>query len=98
MNFVKSIVLTALMFSGVSAFAHHDDKNGPCKTYWESCKDTKGKKAKWACVKDAAAADTVNGPACTASMEKHHPKHGNLDKQADKNQMAPDATPVPAAH
>ena len=94
MNLVKSFAVAAFLFSGMSAFAHHDDKNGPCKTYWDSCKDTQGKKEKMGCVKQAAAADAVNGPACTASMEAHHAKHHNLDKQADKNQPEP----APATH
>jgi hypothetical protein len=95
MNLVKSFAIVAILFSGASAFAHHMDKNGPCKAYWDSCKDTTGgKKAKMTCVKDAAAADTVNGPACTASMAAHHAKHANMDKEADKNQPEP----APATH
>jgi len=82
-NLVQSFIIGAVIFSGLSAFAHHEDKNGPCKTFWASCKDTKGKKAKKECVKAAADADTVNGPACTESMSH---KHKHLDKQADKDQ------------
>ncbi len=71
MNSIKSLVIVSIMFSGFNAFAHHTEKNGPCKMFWESCKDTKGKAKKKACVMAAAEADATNGPACTAAMAAH---------------------------
>ncbi len=92
MNFLKSLLITAFLFTSVQAFAHHEDKDGPCKDYWATCKDTKGgKKAKWKCVKDAAAADTANGAACTASMDH---KKGKMMKHRSEGGAPTESAPA----
>jgi hypothetical protein len=82
------VLAIVFMFSAISAFAEHSG-NGPCKAYETTCKadptvtGATGKdkwKAMKTCISSAAAADSTNGPACTAAMAKHKGHDKGHDK------------------
>ena len=84
MRSIQLVIALSFILSAANAFADHDgkgEKNGPCKTYMETCKSDPSvtgaadKKAKWAamhsCVTTAATADKANGQACMDAQAKH---------------------------
>jgi hypothetical protein len=92
MRSIQVVFAIVFMFSAAQAFAHHEDKNGPCKSYIDTCKEDPsvtsaiGKKAKHkamhACVAAAAKTDAANGQKCVDAMAKHKKEHAMHDEAA----------------
>jgi len=91
---IASILTLSLVITSVQAFAHGDDKD-PCKTYFKSCKGSKGGKESFhECVKTAAT--TANDQACLTHLTKEEGLHHHHGKK-DADMPAPATGTAPAA-